>query len=142
AMGAGLMMGGVWSVAAFLLIPLGALADAYDVQTALLAGALLPAAATVFLVPVPETHAAREPVQGRSASRPAHLHWWSRTSVLTPPMEVKAEIIAMGGNEPPRGAPIIALSHVRGLRGGLGRLIGGRMCTGGAETRSGLHRWR
>lgn len=67
AMGAGLMMGGVWSVAAFLLIPLGALADAYDVQTALLAGALLPAAATVFLVPVPETHAAREPVRGRSA---------------------------------------------------------------------------
>ena len=56
AMGAGLMMGGVWSVAAFCLIPLGALADAVDLHTTLTVSALLPAMSVVFLWTVPETH--------------------------------------------------------------------------------------
>lgn len=55
-MAAGLMMGGVWSVAAFCLIPLGALADAFDLHTALMVGAFLPLISAVFLLPVPETH--------------------------------------------------------------------------------------
>src|SRR5690606_28423126 len=56
AMGAGLLMGGVWSVAAFCLIPLGALADAVDLHTTLTVSALLPAMSVVFLWTVPETH--------------------------------------------------------------------------------------
>src|SRR5690606_40889173 len=71
----------------------------------------------------------------RPGHRRPNVHWWSRKPILTPPMESKAEIVAMDGDVASRGAPVIALSHVRGLRGGLGRVIGGRMCTDGAENR-------
>lgn len=57
-MAAGLMMGGVWSVAAFCLVPLGALADAFDLHTTLMVSAFLPLASVVLLWPVPETRAA------------------------------------------------------------------------------------
>src|SRR5690606_5715228 len=81
-----------------------------------------------------------EPLSRASGrARPGHrrpnVHGCRPISRSTPPMEAKAEIVAMGGDGAPRGAPVIALSHVRRLRGGLGRVTGGRMCTDGAENR-------
>lgn len=58
-MGAGLMMGAVWSIAAFLLIPLGTLADNVDLHAALFIAAWLPLASIPFLLAVPETHRVR-----------------------------------------------------------------------------------
>src|SRR5690606_41933591 len=75
----------------------------------------------------------------RARPRPGHrrpnVHWRSRKPILTPPMESKAEIVAMDGDGASRGGPMIALSHDRRLWGGLGRVTGGRMCTDGAENR-------
>src|SRR5690606_10455278 len=55
----------------------------------------------------------------RARPRPGHrrpnVHWWSRKPILTPPMESKAEIVAMDGDGASRGGPMIALSHDRRL---------------------------
>src|SRR5690606_31456099 len=45
--------------------------------------------------------------------RPPQVYWWSRKPILTPPMESKAEIVAMDGDGASRGGPMIALSHDR-----------------------------
>lgn len=54
-MGAGIMMGAVWSLAAFLIIPLGTLADKFDLHVPLFVAAWLPLVATVLMWWVPET---------------------------------------------------------------------------------------
>ncbi|HEY8418150.1 MAG TPA: MFS transporter [Limnochordales bacterium] len=54
-MGAGLLMGGVWALAALCLVPLGSLADWAGVRAALLAAAWLPLLSAALFWPVPET---------------------------------------------------------------------------------------
>ena len=54
-MGAGLLMGGVWALAALCLVPLGSLADWAGVRAALLAAAWLPLLSAAFFWLVPET---------------------------------------------------------------------------------------
>src|SRR5690606_1137712 len=55
-------------------------------------------------------------VRPRPGHRRSNVHWWSRKPILTPPMESKAEIVAMDGDGASRGAPVIALSHDRRFR--------------------------
>src|SRR5690606_30389911 len=50
-------------------------------------------------------------VRPRPGHCPSHVRCWSRKPILTPPMESKAEIVAMDGDGASRGAPVIALSH-------------------------------
>src|SRR5690606_36540309 len=71
----------------------------------------------------------------RPGHRRPNVHWWSRKPILTPPMESKAEIVAMDGDRAEERGPGNARRHERRLRGGLGRVNGGRMCTGGGENR-------
>ncbi|MBO8140889.1 MAG: MFS transporter [Firmicutes bacterium] len=54
-MGAGLMMGGVWALAALCLVPLGTLADAAGVRAAMVVAAWLPLVSAGMALPVPET---------------------------------------------------------------------------------------
>src|SRR5690606_34350511 len=52
----------------------------------------------------------------RPGHRRSNVHWWSRKPILTPPMESKAEIVAMDGDGGAPGGEVIALSQDRRVR--------------------------